>query len=353
MKGYRHLTLVDRCTIEEGREKGLGLASIAKLLGVHKSTISREIKRNSNMKGNYNAVGANDYANGRKMDTWNCKHKLQGSLEAAVVEKLEHGWSPEQISGRMRLEGKDSVCHETIYRWAYRNFDSKELKLALRRFKSRRRRKNKRQNRYIKIHQRKFIDHRPMEANERTVLGHWERDLMEGKRSTGSVLTIVERKSQYTLLLKSKSKTADEVNQLTLSAIKANKKLPFKTITNDNGPEFGRPQELIKKANIPIYFSHPHCPWERGSVENMNGLLRQYFPKRESFLNLQQKDLEWAQKTLNTRPRKQLGYRTPEEVMLNSKQKLINTNKFYKKKYFERELKSYLEFLKLAGVKLH
>jgi transposase, IS30 family len=349
MKGYRHLTLVDRCTIQEGREKGLSLSSIGKLLGVSKSSISREIKRNSNSYGDYNGLGADTYAQCRLTNALDCKRKLNGNLEEIVIQKLGERWSPEQISGRLRLEGKDYVCHETIYRWIYKNLDSDYLKETLRRFKTRRRRKNKRQNRYIKIMYRKSIGKRPKNVKLRKDIGHWERDLLEGQRGSGAVLAMVERKSRYSLLRKVKTKFSEKMNQTTAEVINENKKIKFKTMTNDNGPEFANPDKLEEKIKIPVYFTHPHCPWERGSVENLNGLLRQYLPKKTPFNDLNQKSLSAIQQALNFRPRKNLKYKTPHEVMFSTKIKLLRGQKYYRKHFIKREIESYLSFLRMTG----
>lgn len=349
MKGYSHLTQVHRCIIEWGVRKGKTQTELAELCGVHKSTISRELKRNTSTKsGIYNALGAESNALSRKTGWADYVRKIEGSLEEAIIQKLSQRWSPEQISGRLKEEGKQGVCPETIYRWVYRAVVRQDLKQVLRRFRSRQRRGRRRQNRYLSIERRKYIHQRPQFIEKRQHIGHWERDLLLGQQSGQSLLTMVERKSRYTLLGKVGSRRCDQVNDLTARIINENQNLKFITMTNDNGGEFGQPAKLEAKAGLLVYFNEPHSPWQRGSIENLNGLLRQYFPKRINMNQVTDQEIKFAQDALNHRPRKSLGYKTPHEVMFGIKEKLFKSRKEYKQDWKKRELESYLDFLKMC-----
>jgi IS30 family transposase len=210
-----------------------------------------------------------------------------------------------------------------------------ELHKFLRRYR-RRQRRFKRRSRYweLQIQRRKSIDIRPKEANERLEQGHWERDLMLGKRRTGAVLTIVDRKSQYTLLKKLNTTLAAETNTSTAEKLKPCNNtrkqlvlLPCLTVTNDNGHEFGEFWNLEKELGAPVYFTHALCPWERGSVENTIGLLRQFIPKGTDLSKLTEQDIEELEFTINSRPRKSLGFKTPYEIVTGKTQKLIKQRK--------------------------
>lgn len=349
MKGYSHLNQVHRCIIEWGFRKGKTQTEIADMCGVHRATISRELKRHTAVKtGVYNAIGAHGVSLSRKLSWINYTRKIKGPLEEVIIEKLNEKWSPEQISGRLKEEGKQSVCHESIYRWLYRIADRPELKQILRRFRSRNRRGKKRQNKYLSIERRKYIDKRPVSVESRKVKGHWERDLLLGKREGHSLLTLVERKTRYTLIKKVPSRRCEVVNTITANLINTKSELEFKTITNDNGGEFGQPSQLEKLANVKIYFNYPHSPWQRGSIENLNGLLRQYYPKAIDLNQIKDKEISMVEYALNHRPRKNLGFKTPHEVMFKIKEKLFKSREEYRRNNLIREFKSYLNFLKMC-----
>jgi IS30 family transposase len=222
------------------------------------------------------------------------------------------------------MEKNISVSIEGIYKFILSSKRRNEdLHKYLRHYR-RRRRRFKRRNRYweLQYQRRKLIDDRPIEANKRESIGHWERDLMLGKRNCGGILTVVDRKTNYTLLEKIKTTFAKEVNQATTDAIVRARK-PCLTITNDNGHEFGEFWELEKRLNTQIFFTHPLCPWERGTVENTIGLLRQFVPKGSDLNKLSADTIRELETTINSRPRKKLGFKTPIEIVSGKKQKLI------------------------------
>jgi len=308
---------------------------IAAQLGMHRSSIYREINRGKNRKGtpgiskkgDYSALEAHRKFKDRNYDRrgWDYKgYKIKGWVEDQIRILISTGWSPEQISGRLKLEKNISISTEAIYKYLLSmKGRGDELYKCLRRYRGRRRR-FKRRNRYwdLQYQRRKSIDDRPRKANKRSQVGHWERDLMEGKRRSGAILTIVDRKTGYTLLERVRSKFANEVNQATAKAINRSKQ-PCRTITNDNGHEFGEFWSLERVLNVPVYFTHALCPWERGTVENTIGLLRQFIPKGSEISKLTDDEIVELEETINSRPRKSLKFKTPKEVVTGKKQRLI------------------------------
>jgi transposase, IS30 family len=337
MSKYRRLTRSDRYQIEKGLSRVKSVQRIADQLGMHRSTIYREIKRGKNLKGtsgkskkgDYNACEAHRKFKDRNYDRRGCfykGYKIKGWVEDQIILKLSGGWSPDQISHRLKMEKNFSISPEAIYKFILScKHRGSEIYKYLRHYRNRRRRcRFKRRNLYweLQYQRRKSIDDRPKAANTRKQDGHWERDLMLGKRGSGALLTAVDRKTRYTLLEKLRSTFASEVNPATAKAIKRSK-TACRTMTNDNGHEFGEFWELEKELNVPIYFTHPLCPWERGTVENTIGLLRQFIPKGSDLTKITKREIKALEKTINSRPRKSLGYRTPIEVITGKKQKLI------------------------------
>lgn len=231
------------------------------------------------------------------------------------------------------------MSHETIYRYIYlRRRDGAQLHRCLRLHGRRRRRGGKQNRLWKKIEHREFIDKRPESANLRMEFGHWERDLVMGKRNTGALLTIVDRKSRFTLINKVGSRCTQEVNAKTVEALRADAALPCLTLTNDNGAEFAGFRELRQDLQVPIYFTNPYHSWERGTNENTNGLLRQFFPKGIDFREVNHDEIEACAEMLNSRPRKTLGYKTPREILYSMKERLFKAKKQYKKQRNDRDL---------------
>lgn len=235
-----------------------------------------------------------------------------------VEVRLKKQWSPEVISKRIIDDYPDDesmrISHETIYRWVYLDamVDGK-----LYRNLRRRRRKRRRQKRYgtgRRFADRKCITLRPEIVDSRKRYGDWEGDTIEGKKSSGYIVTIVERKSRYLIAAKMENKKAVTLTAQGTTAFRPIPNKMRKTLTVDNGSEFSGFKKFEKNTGIEIYFAKPYTPWQRGASENTNGLLRQYFPKGSNFKKLTEKEVKEAVKRLNNRPRKCLGYRTPHEI---------------------------------------
>ena len=321
---YHHLTLQQRYIIQDLRELGKNFEFIAGEIGVSRSTVCREIQRNSNSKGGYRALGAQSVSKTRRPHLIAYPRKINGPLEELIVQKLEDGWSPEQIHGRLKLVKKPTVSVVGIYRFISMNrCCGGKLYRLLRRAGRKQRRGFRRSQRWIKIESRRFIDERSIEANNRLTLGHWERDLVHGTRQGPALLTIVDRKSRYTLLEKVANRAHQESATKTKAAF-SRTGLSCASMTNDNGAEFGAFHSLERDLKSKIYFTHPYCSWERGTNENTNGLIRQYLPKGKGMGYLTEDHLRELENILNQRPRKTLGYRTPEEAHFSKRTKLIN-----------------------------
>lgn len=297
-------------------------SEIAGRIGVHRSTVYREIKRNSNVR----LVGYKAYpaiAAARERHRRKRKRGIAGEIWAMVEELLELDWSPEQISKRLSLEGLPSVSHETIYLRLYRD----KLKGGLLYLHLRRRRYGyrKRIHKYSKRgawDTRRPIRERPPIVDERSRLGDWEADTIIGRGRKGAILSLVERRSRLVLLEKlanmSPGSVADAFSKQ-LSPLKEK----VLTITSDNGFEFLCHKDVAERLDAGFFFADPYSAWQRGTVENTNGLVRQYFPKKTDFTTLTESDLKLVTLRLNNRPRKSLGFRTPNEVFQNQSVALI------------------------------
>jgi transposase, IS30 family len=322
MMGYRHLTLDERYHIQILR-KSCSQARIARSLGRHQATVSRELRRNSDSScvHPYLAQRAARLAHERRMAKGCASRKIQGGVKDVVEHKLRLSWSPEQISGRLRLELGVRISHETIYQHVLR--DSKQrgfLRYCLR-FGGYKHHRFKKSRMAERTRQRKnWIDQRPSAARDRTELGHWERDCVVGSRGGAVLLTLVDRRARYTRIRRVERHNATEVGQATKAALE---RLVTKTITNDNGAEFQRDETLQRQLAVPIYFTQPSAPWQRGSVENLNGLIRQYIPKGTNIDRLAPCVPDALEETLNFRPRKTLGYRTPHEIFFEEEVYLL------------------------------
>lgn len=353
MKEYHHLTRSQRVTIEQRLQRGQSQAEIASILGYHRTTIWREVRRNTSRKsGIYKARGAETRAEGRKRETYHFRRKIEGLLEQIVLEKLQMGWSPEQIAGRLRLEGRGCVSHETIYR--YLLFDKKmggELYKYLRLGKRERRRRFPRRARFFKIPEnRKDISERSAGARSRTELGHWERDLMIGRQGGGdsAVLALVDRKSRYTVLERVESRRSHHVCWRTIEAIRS-RGLKVASITNDRGFEFANPSIVERELKAPVFFARAYASWERGTVENTIGLVREYLPKGRALKGLDEGDLKKVELILNQRPRKTQGYLTPYEVHFGSQTKLVRSKSFYRRRIYKEQAIGLLQAINFGG----
>lgn len=314
------LTLTEREEISRGIVAQMSMRAIAIGLCRSPSTISREINRNGGYE-NYRAIQSDKNAWDQALRPKQCKLSQNRRLASIVARKLKMQWSPQQISGWLKRESSaqevDCVSHETIYRTLYiqtRGALKKELQLHLRSKRAIRRSKNaslKRQG-LGTITNTVNISERPASANDRAVPGHWEGDLIGGSDNT-YIATLVERQTRYVMLVKIKKKDAETVAK---ALIKHSKKLPielYKSLTWDRGTEMAKHQTFTMATDIQVYFCDPQSPWQRGSNENTNRLLRQYLPKGSDLSQHTQVQLNSIARRLNERPRKTLNYETPAE----------------------------------------
>lgn len=320
---YNHLSITEREMLLIHLTQGLSICAIAKLLGRNKSTISRELARNAD---NYLPSKAQArYKRRRKK----CRpHKLLENPELfALVKKLflERHWSPEQIAARLKLENYPiQISYKTIYRAIYAGmFDTPEQKRsegnrgAIR--KLRHRGKPRRPKGYVsnrgKIPISNELGERPVEANERSRFGDWEADTIVGFNRKSGLLTLVDRKSRFLFAEKLTRLGSKEVKTAMIKALDGQ---PVHSITPDRGREFQLHGEVTAALGVPFYFPPAHQPWQRGTNENTNGLLREYFPKGYDFNTITDEQLQAVVDQLNHRPRKCLGYRTPAEVYFST-----------------------------------
>ena len=304
---YTHLTYEQRYQIKILLEIGKTQQEIAKAIKVHRSTISRELRRNRGGRG-YRPKQAHQFAIHRRKANGFQIGPLQWKVAEALL-KLD--WSPEQISGTLNEIGV-RINHESIYLRIYadkRNGGS--LWKNLRQQKKYRKRSSGRDRRG-QIPDRVWIDKRPKDVEARKRLGDWEGDTIIGAKHKGAVLTLVDRKSGYTLMAPMEKR---EAKLVVLQAEKLFARMPYKkTLTVDNGKEFAKHKDIKDKAKIDVYFAHPYSSWERGTNENTNGLIRQYLPKIRRLDNVTENECKFIMNRLNNRPRKRLNWRTPHEV---------------------------------------
>jgi IS30 family transposase len=314
----RSLSLAEREEISRGIVAGRSMRSIAAELGRAPSTISREIHRNDGRRC-YRATTADACAWERARRLQNCRLAENPALARVVTLKLQLEWSPEQIAGWLKLEYPDDerfqVSHETIYKSLYiqaRGVLKRELLKSLRRTRGMRRSRHHTQKtaNHGRILDTVSISERPAEVDDRAVPGHWEGDLISGSNNS-HIATLVERQTRYVMLVKVEGKdTTTVINAL----IKHAHKLPrevYKSLTWDRGKELAAHKRFSLATGIDVFFCDPQSPWQRGSNEKTNGLLRQYFPKGMDLSDIHQNRLNAVARHLNERPRKTLGFKTP------------------------------------------
>jgi len=294
----------------------------AQRLGMNKSSVSNEIRRYRDDDGIYRGGSAHrKYLERRRhaKEPYR-KIKLDRKLRRHIVRKLKLWWSPEQIAGRLKLvTGRTIICHETIYTWIYA--ERPDLVTCLRHQKSKYRKKRGswariELGRAMKI---KRITERPQVVEQRSRIGDWEGDTIVGKERTERILTYVERKSGYAMAEKLNVVTAEIVERTTEACFNKLSPRNRRTLTRDNGPEFGDYDRTLEtRTHMEVYRATPYHSWERGTNENWNGLVRQFFPKGMYFATITPYHVQRAVRRLNDRPRKRLGYRTPREVFRGS-----------------------------------
>jgi transposase, IS30 family len=310
-----HLTLEEREVIAQMQRVGKMQTQIADRLGRSKSTISRELRRNRSRNG-YWAVAAQRKAERRRSERpWTAKMQ-RPEVRRYVSERLRWRWSPDQIAGRSSSDFPDDrrrqVSPPTIYAWIRaEQARGKSWQRYLRRLGRKRPEWEKRGRLPTTV----SIDGRPAVVDRRTRFGDWEGDTIVGAHRRGGALTLVERKSGYLLLGKVPNLQAATVRQTAAKRYATTPAALRKTLTLDNGKEFAEHEQLQVDAALKIYFAKPYSAWQRGTNENTNGLVRQFFPKGTDLANIPEHQFTKVQQLLNDRPRKRLGYRTPNEVL--------------------------------------
>lgn len=319
---YTHLTEQDRYVISHLTCAGFSLREIGRRINRHHATISRELKRNDDPvfeDTTYWYDWTHPEALKRRHKARHRRRRSNQRLVDYVKRKLKNDWSPETIAAKLKIDHPHDatmrLSHETIYHWIY--LDARgggSLYQHLRRKRKRRRRQKRYGAGRRFIPGRLSISERPAIVETRERFGDWEGDTIQGKKGSGYIATHVERKGRYLMAAKLDDKTAQS---LTVQSIRAFRRIPKKmrkTLTVDNGTEFFYFKEIENKTGLRVYFAKPYSAWQRGTNENTNGLLRQYFPKGTDFRTVTHQALAFAVKKLNYRPRKCLGYRTPHEV---------------------------------------
>lgn len=309
MSIYTQLTREQRYQIKALLEAECTQTEIAQQLGVNKSTISREVHRNQGYRG-YRPRQAHEKAVARR--SGKVRTSITPESWQRVEEKLQMDWSPEQISGWLKKNQLLSISPEWIYQHIYADQRAGGILYKhLRCCKKRRKRYGKYDHRGT-IPSRKGIEERPETVNLRERLGDWEGDTIIGKGHQGALVTLTERKSRFILVRKVAQKSAELVAQTVIDLLAWVQHL--ETITSDNGKEFAAHQRISKELLIDFYFAHPYASWERGTNENMNGLIRQYLPKARDLTTVTAQEEIMIMDRLNLRPRKCLDFSTPFEV---------------------------------------
>ncbi len=316
MRHYTHLTQEQRYQIDALLKEKVSQTRIAENLGVHKSTISREVRRNRGAHGYFPAQAHRMALDQRRDKSW---PRIPARTWLLVEDRMRcEQWSPEQISGWLARERGRRVSHESIYRFV--RADKAEGGNLCRHLRCRKRQRRRYASppRTGPIVGRTSIDERPAIVERRERLGDWEADTIVGKPGRGVIVSLVDRRSRLTRLAKASSRRAAEVERAIAHALG-----PLvdhvHTVTCDNGSEFARHAHLASFLKARFFFAHPYAAWERGLNENTNGLIRQYFPKRTDLTNITDKEIQTVMDKLNRRPRKALGYATPDEAFFGNK----------------------------------
>lgn len=314
---YQQLIDSQRYQIEAYLKANYTLTQIAKELGVHKSTISRELKRNSKRRS-YNANYALMLSKERKRESYK-HHVFDVNMERHINNQLiNHQWSPEQIKGRCDLKDIPMVSVERIYQYIYKEqANGGRLYLHLRTARRWRKKRLNRKHQRGQIPNRIMIDQRPDIVDTKERFGDWEVDTIIGKNHKSAILTATERKSQFELMVKTDGTKAESIRKQMINLLVPFKGL-VKTITSDNGKEFSKHQEIAQKLETDFFFADPYSPWQRGLNEYNNKLIRQYLPKKTDFNLINNNTINMIISKLNNRPRKLLGYKTPNEVFLTN-----------------------------------
>lgn len=326
MNTYNHFSPEERAVIMLLLKVNTSIRGIAKEINRHPSSVSREIKRNRKNKTTYCPISAaKSYRKRRKQSVKPSKIQIGSRLYQHLQFWLTHNkWSPEQMSAMLKITYPDEftmqVSPETIYAhiYAYPKGALKKLMVqSLRRHKSKRGRRGSKDSNYssVKVAPEQLMINRPEEINSRKIAGHWEGDLIVGPMNQSCVGTLVERKTGFVLLSKMESKSAADVREGFTQNMEHIPEFLRTSMTYDRGSEMAEHPIMSKDLKMTIYFADPHAPWQRGSNENANGLIRQFLPKGHNLSAYSQSDLDYIAWLLNTRPRKRFGFETPQKMM--------------------------------------
>ena len=318
-KGYRHLSLEERDMISEMKRNEYTMAEIAGALGRSKSTISRELRRNSTPAYKvYLPCKAHERAVTRKKDSGKRPRLKNGRIVSYVRKKLSLEWSPELIAGRIAQDIRGaSISHEAIYQYIYHPKTEGREELIAHLVRGHRKRKHKgigRKERKTKIPNRIPIDERPASADNRSRYGHWEGDSLVSRKSLAALNTLVERKSRFACLTRLQRKSSEQTRDAVIQRLGSLPERVRRSLTVDNGTENARHEEITDAIGIQCYFADPYASWQRGANEQVNGMVRRYLPKGTDFSNITDEHVAWVESRINNRPRKCLGYKTPAEV---------------------------------------
>ena len=314
MKTYTQLTQEERYQIYALKSADHSPADISRILGRSKSTIGRELKRNEGLRG-YRPKQAQKLATSRRQ---NKVPRLLSSHWARIKELLQEDWSPEQISNWLRREESINVSHEWIYHFILQDKHAGGNLYTHLRCQKQRKKRYGSPDRRGQIKARVSIDERPTVADERRRVGDWEADTVIGKQGGAVLVTLVDRRTRHCAISKAANKSAKQVKVAILRSLRPIDFL-VKTITYDNGKEFASHQQINQELRIKSYFAHPYHSWERGTNENTNGLIRQYVPKGKDISDITDADIQTIMDKINNRPRKCLGYKTPNQVLMGIK----------------------------------
>jgi len=309
MRTYTQLTKEQRYQILALLRTGQTQTQIARVVGVSQSTVSRELKRNHGRRG-YRPKQADQKAQARKNKS---KVSIQPEQWEIIDQLICQDLSPEQIHRKLLIEQGWTVSHEWIYQHI---LEDKKKGGNLHQHLRCRKKRHKRYGKYEfrgRIPGRVGIEERPQVVNERSRLGDWEADTIFGRKKQQAIVTVIERKTRFTLMQKVSQKTSREVGNALIELLRP---YPVLTLTVDNGKEFMEHQRVAQALGAQVYFAHPNSAWERGTNENTNGLIRQYFPKGSDFSKITHKDIKFAENRLNYRPRKCLNFESPSTAML-------------------------------------
>lgn len=318
-KRYKHLSLDERDRIAEMRREGLSLRAMAKGLGRSPSTLSRELKRNATPAYRcYTSHRAHDRAVARKKLSGQRPRLKNERVVSYVRTMLTEDWSPEIIAARLtQKHPSESISHEAIYQYIYHPKTEGREELIDHLTRAHRKRKLKgigRKQRKTKIPNRISIDCRPLSADNRSRYGHWEGDSLVSRKSLAALNSLVERKSRLLLLTRLDRKTARQTADAVIRRLEGLPKSDRRSLTMDNGTENSGHEEITEAIGTRCFFADPYASWQRGSNEQVNGLVRRYFPKGTDFSKITDEQVAWVEARINNRPRKCLGYKTPAEV---------------------------------------